>query len=701
MKVNTRNYLNPFFKGARINIVANSDNHGNITSLAQFYNTIKENEEDIFKESNKESTLNLYINAGDFFINGAKGGFRTNPNLTNMDVQKDFFQLLIEKVRKVANKKQWLKECEDGNLKPSEHKTVDKPVNFHALYTPGNHCYDGGDTMLYDALKSVNGVSVVMSNIDEENSPAIEAYDFDKKGSNFVTSKEFEIADDTYKHKKHHLMVLGATIPAMDFYNPGLLKQTRFVDANSGKDSSMEKKHIAKTIEALKEKTLDFKKRYPDGIIILASHMGTRLSKIVRDEIPQINEILDGHKHDVATFQKGDSFVSSQGQDNKIIKSISLYIDDFGDIERESFVFTTDQHKLGETEYNAFKRMLTGNETGTISQKQRECYQAESQPIVQISDTDNIRNMNNVLYTPDIRYANSLLANFLTTALKESISKVPGCEDVDVVGVQSSIIRGGLQDGASNLDLMKVFDGVSEKLSNVKVGNVTGNELFFIVLENIKDNIADKTRNTIIQWSDIQVNRTEIEKELNRIKDEYYQEAKAEYTKKALYSKAAEAEIQKNAKKAFNRDFAIAISGNYQGLNPEKQQELKEMRDDFIQTFAPYIKIKDGDTFVELDLSGSTTYKMAIANKYLTKEDIVMPRLIRNKFQDKMVEQNTPVTYHRLFMEYLNDESRAIDPEVDEEDVEDKGIIMTYVNPNGKTNRFYIDEIAGKEKRII
>ena len=50
-------------------------------------------------------------------------------------------------------------------------------------------------------------------------------------------------------------------------------------------------------------------------------------------------------------------------------------------------------------------------------------------------------------------------------------------------------------------------------------------------------------------------------------------------------------------------------------------------------------------------------------------------------------------------MEYLNDESRAIDPEVDED--EDKGIVMTYVNPNGKTNRFYIDEIAGKDKRII
>ena len=246
---------------------------------------------------------------------------------------------------------------------------------------------------------------------------------------------------------------------------------------------------------------------------------------------------------------------------------------------------------------------------------------------------------------------------------------------------------------------MKVFDGVSEKLSNVKVGDVTGTELFFIVLENIKDNIADKTRNTIIQWSDIQVNRTEIEKELNRTKEEYYLEAKTAYTKKALYSKAAEAEIQKNAKKAFNKDFAIAISGDYKDLSPEKQQEMKDMRADLIQIMGSYIKIKEGDSFIELDLSGDTTYQMAIANKYLTKEDITMPKLVRNKFQDKSIDGKSPITYHKLFMEYLNDESRAIDPEVDED--EDKGIVMTYVNPNGKTNRFYIDEIAGKDKRII
>ena len=91
---------------------------------------------------------------------------------------------------------------------------------------------------------------------------------------------------------------------------------------------------------------------------------------------------------------------------------------------------------------------------------------------------------------------------------------------------------------------------------------------------------------------------------------------------------------------------------------------------------------------------------MAIANKYLEKEDIKMPKLIRDNFEVKKDEKGSPITYHKLFMEYLNDESREIDPNAKEEDG-NKGIVMRYITPSGKTNRFYIDKIAGEEKRIL
>ena len=57
---------------------------------------------------------------------------------------------------------------------------------------------------------------------------------------------------------------------------------------------------------------------------------------------------------------------------------------------------------------------------------------------------------------------------------------------------------------------MKMFDGVSENLSQVKIGQVSGQDLSDLIIENVINNLKSRTRNVIIQWSDIQVNRTMI-----------------------------------------------------------------------------------------------------------------------------------------------------------------------------------------------
>ena len=49
-----------------------------------------------------------------------------------------------------------------------------------------------------------------------------------KQGKNIVQSKVIEIDDDKDPNLKHHALFLGVTIPAMDFYNPGLLKEMEF-----------------------------------------------------------------------------------------------------------------------------------------------------------------------------------------------------------------------------------------------------------------------------------------------------------------------------------------------------------------------------------------------------------------------------------------------------------------------------------------
>ena len=54
-----------------------------------------------------------------------------------------------------------------------------------------------------------------------------------------------------------------------------------------------------------------------------------------------------------------------------------------------------------------------------------------------------------------------------------------------IVGIQSSIIRGGIKDGSNNLDIMKIFDGVSEDLSNIQVGTINGEELVGLIVKKL------------------------------------------------------------------------------------------------------------------------------------------------------------------------------------------------------------------------
>ncbi len=605
------------FQAARINIVANSDNHGNVASMDSVYNTICVNKDRIFQKSNEDSTLNLYINAGDFFINGNKKGWRKSKDHTNFDVQKKFLGLLVLKMKKQAD------------LASQKLAGTQKEAKFDALYTPGNHCFDGGDKKLYEALASVNGVTTVMTNINPYRSPALNKYDFDYKNSKFVSSKEYEIPDDKDKNKKHHLMVLGVTIPAMDYYNPGLIKETEFLDKNNKKDAKMTKDDIQGTITAVKMKVNEFKEKHPEGIVILSSHMGTALSKAIRDEVSGINEILDGHKHDIVTTRKGNTNISSLGEDNKILKTIALQIEDDGSIEREDIVYQIDQFKLSQSETNSIKRLYQGYTDEDLKKKSKiyDHYKEESEPIISISNKGSQVNPYDFSYTETIRFSNSTLANFLTSALKKEIVNLEGQDDVDIVGVQSSIIRGGLKNGASTFDLMKVFDGVSEDLSNIKSGRVTGQELIDMVYENIEQNIENKTRNTIIHWSDVQVNRFELE--------------------------------------------LLKQSGNVS--EEDKRKNI-------------LVRGKDGD-FVEID--PNKTYKIAIADKYLIKDDIKMPAKIRDRFKE------TGATYHQLFMEYLE----RGNSETEENDV-DTDFTITYIRRDGTKSHIPIDPSCA-EYRVI
>lgn len=519
------------FKAAQVNILATSDNHGNVHSLPLLGETIKNNRKDIFEKAEEPSTLNIFAVAGDWFINPSKKGFLTKPKLTNGDIQHQFLNKTIKFVNEQAG----------------------KDSNFDTVFAMGNHDLDGGDKFMYKVMKN-SDMHTLITNVDTENSAGIQKIMKSNKDS-AVKSIVYDIPDDKNPDMKHKVLFVGVTIPSMKFYNPGLLKQMSFLDDCNKKDANLTENDLQQTFKSVKKEVDKFKEKNPKGAVVLLSHTGAPISKMIRDNVPQINVILNGHDHKNLTSLKGKTNINSLGKDNEIIKSLNLKFNDDGDLE------TIDM--------NTFNSKTTVKDNLSSNPLQKflyESFREDMKPIVSLKDITG--KPTELDYGESIRYKNSHLANYLTSAVKRSVRDI--CDDKNViVGIQSSIIRGGIKDGSNNLDIMKIFDGVSEDLSNVNVGNIKGAELVGLITENVQSNLKAPKRNTIIQWSDIQVDRTLI------------------------------SDITENKSK---KDFADAI----------------KVRDNESNKFVP----------IELDKD----YKIAIGEKFLVKDDIKWPGKIRDRF---------------------------------------------------------------------
>ncbi len=328
----------------------------------------------------------------------------------------------------------------------------------------------------------------------------------------------------------------------------------KFFDDCNKKDANLKKDDLQRTLDSIRKEVQTFKKKNPKGAVVLLSHMGNPISKMIRDEIPDIDVILNGHDHKNLITMKNSTNIDSLGKDNEIVKALNLRFDDDGNLEKDINTYFTKTTSKVDIEQNPMQVFSN------------EILSEDLKPLVSL--TDILGNKEELPYSEDIRYKNSYLANWLTSALKRPLREL--CHDDDIiVGVQSSIIRGGLKDGSNNLAIMKIFDGVSEDLSNIRIGEISGEELVGLITENIEGNLKAPKRNTIIQWSDIQVNRTLI------------------------------ADIfDKKSKKS----FADAI----------------KVRNKYTNEFEP----------IDLDKG----YRIAIGEKFLVKNDIKWPARIRDRF---------------------------------------------------------------------
>lgn len=608
---------NQTFQAARVNILATADNHGNILRLPRVLKTIENNAGEFFPKSESPSTKNFFAIVGDWFINPSKKGFVTHPDLSNGDIQNLALLKTIDSVRMIVKN---LAEKAQGYAGA-------KIPSLETLFVMGNHCLDAGDKFILSVMKK-NPMTSVVTNANLEKSPAlVEAMKEDK---DIVKSAVYSVPDDKNSELFHKILFVSATIPSMDFYNPGLLKGLEFYDNSNKKDTNLKEADIQGTIKSIKDEVDKFKEANPKGVVVLLSHMGGRLSEIVRENVPQINHILNGHDHKNLQANVGKTSINSLGKDNEMIKALNLEFDDEGNLIKGSmtpyFTETTLADGLENHPFQLFlndffrddmKPLVSLDEWKTdraaddkeqnLSKKvaeildrmglnswnvQRETLMQnkyfkeiiENKAMEEIVKSEEVdRGMTELSYGNEIRYKNSYLMNYLTSAVKRAVRK--NCDpDIFTVALQSSIVCGGLKDNANNLEVMKVFDGVSEDLSNLKMGEVKGFELVGLITENILSNLKAPTRNTIIHWSDVQVNRSLIK------------------------------EIRDGNSDA---DYADAI----------------RVRNKITKAFEP------------IDLNEN--YKMVIGEKFLVKDDIAWPGKIRDRFK------SLDKTYDQLFRDYI------------------------------------------------
>lgn len=445
------------FKAAQVNIVAMSDNHGNVHNLPQLVGTIEQNKGDIFKKVDEKSTLNMFAIAGDFFMNPHKKGYMTTPELSNGDIQANFLKKVVNTVKGIVKN------------------------NFDTVYAPGNHCYDGGDEFLYNKLKD-EPVKTLVTNVDLEKSPLVSG--LMKKYPDIVTSQVYEVQDDKNPNLKHDVLFMGVTIPSLK----GKLTKTELYDNNNKKDTQISESDLQKTFEVLNKNVQEFKSKHPKGAVVLLSHMGAPISKMIENNVPNINFILNGHDHTRDNADSGKTMINSLGKDNEIIKSVNFKFNDNGDLEDVKVnMFVTKDY----AENKEVKAFLDKN------------FEQDIKPLVKMNGATELE------YSDKIRYANTELTNFLTTSVMEEAQKdIP---DLSSIALQSSYVRGGIKEGSTNLNLLKIFDGIDVESQNLNVGSIKGSDMVEIISKNVKSNLEAPTRNTLIQWSDFQVNRTLIE----------------------------------------------------------------------------------------------------------------------------------------------------------------------------------------------
>ncbi|MBR3889303.1 metallophosphoesterase [bacterium] len=510
----TNNRLNnkshqPNFKSAIFACAAISDSHGDTKNLAKAELALNDNYKKIFNNSNPlnpsesvkpSSVYTAFMHSGDLLMNGAVKGYRDKTKCSadyQMDAMEKFTDLFGKRIK----------------------DSLGEEVSYKKYLALGNHDFDGTDKLLWDKVKNSNFTTVV-SNIDLEKSPKVK--ELMEENDNIVMKEIISIPDDKNDERVkngeeelfHKLLILGVTIPSIPFYNPTLHPDTHFLGETDKKDVKLSQKDLQPTLDSIAKNVKSFKEENPNGAVIVMSHTGNQISNMIRNAAPEVNFIFNGHDHENLVRNIGNTTIQSLGQNNGQIKMFKLFFDDFS------------KDKNGNITGGGLKVIDKSSTYTEKYDKDTRLSETEMQEWTNanLAKDDDAENYPAMFYNcPDPKYAdyktlkynehrvrslNSPLANFLTTSIAGEVRRLDDLygDDVASVAVQSSVIRSGIHEKMSNMDVIRIFNGLGESLSTLAVGEVTGDELAGIIEENIYSNL-ESDRNTMLQWSDVQINK--------------------------------------------------------------------------------------------------------------------------------------------------------------------------------------------------
>ncbi len=527
------------FKQANVNIMAFSDNHGDLTTVPALYQNFYDNKEDIFQKKEDKSTLNVMAVVGDWFMNPMQGGYQTLKDKTSGDYQEIFLKSFIRNVK--------------NNI-----------PGLKTLYTPGNHCLDGGDKVLINHIKNIN-MDTIISNADLKNSKLINGLTPEQK-ERIQECKVLEVQDDKNPDLKHKVLVVGILPININYLVKEDISSLNILGAKNVKEADLIDADSEEVSNSLSEIVNKFKNEYPKSAVMLMNHSGEPAAKAIAKRIDCIDLILNAHDHQdkISYVNNKSGFTTkiiSLSQNSEKLEAVNLQFDDDGCLSVKSKPFHTDFSKIDKK--NPLQRLYEN-----ILKK-------DINPLFKINDPKK----REYLTISNVRYANNDLANFCTDSIYSQLKN--SYPELSAFFLASTTFRQNIPTSKTrdviNLDLIDLFKGISGSLSSVMVGEIQGNDLLSYVNSNIIDNLAAPSRNAINQYSGIQIDRSGLK--------EYY----------STFARNQEPEMNEvsNYIKIKNAD------GQYEYIDPDKkyvvalpkkifakteQESLKKYQRDFVDT---------------------------------------------------------------------------------------------------------------------